>query len=174
MRSRRRPGATRWLILGALGLLCGWPSPQPVSAAEVIERVLADLDGRPLLLSEVELLERLRGIDRKAALEAAIDARLMYREAARLPQAVVNESEAAKACASLRERAGPAADGLNADDLCALAAREAAIVKYIDFRFSPQVRASGATPEEAEKQMNERIEEWVKDLRAGAEIRYNP
>ena len=43
------------------------------------------------------VLERLRGLDRKAAVDALIDERLMFREAARLPQAVVTPEEEERA-----------------------------------------------------------------------------
>lgn len=157
----------------ALGLL--WLLAVSVSlSAEVIERVLADVDRRPVLLSEVRLIETLRGLDRAAALEAVIDARLMYREAIRVPQAAVSDVEAARACKSLEERAGHTALTLPHADLCALARREAAVVKYIDFRFAPQVKNDGQSVGELETALDARIEEWVKELRASVEIRYNP
>jgi hypothetical protein len=157
----------------ALGLLCLFAVSASLSA-DLIERVLAAVDGRPVLLSEVRLLETLRGLDRAAALEAVIDARLMYREAIRVPQAAVSDVEAARACKSLEERAGEKALALPHADLCALARREAAVVKYVDFRFAPQVKGDGQKAGEAEQALNLRIEEWVKELRASAEIRYNP
>jgi hypothetical protein len=157
-------------------VLCGVWLAGPAAAGDVIERVLADIDGRPVLLSEVTLVERLRGLDRKAALEAAIDARLMYREAARVPQARISEAEAQQACQSLERKAGALAAGLAEAELCALARREAMVVKYIDFRFAPRLRPGGE-PEseaEAEQKLTERIEEWVRELRAAAQTRYTP
>ena len=148
--------------------------PTSRARAELIERVLGDVDGRPVLLSEVRLVVALRGFDRSAALEAVIDARLMFREAARVPQAAVSDVEAARACKSLEERAAERGLELPKAELCALARREAAIVKYIDFRFAPQVKADRGTAAEAADALNLRIEEWVKELRAGAQVRYNP
>jgi hypothetical protein len=156
--------------LCALAILAAVPG----QSAEVVERVLADVDGRPVLLSEVRLLETLRGLDRGAALEAAVEARLMYREAARVPQAAVSDVEAERACKSLAERAGQPAPEPPRSELCALARREAAIVKYIDFRFAPQVSGDGQDAGAAGEALNLRIEEWVKELRAAAQVRYGP
>ena len=48
--------------------------PALVGAAqgETVERILAVVDGRPLLLSEVDVVASLKGLDQKAALEAEI------------------------------------------------------------------------------------------------------
>jgi hypothetical protein len=50
----------------------------------VVERVLATVDGVPVLLSDVRVVERVRGIGRDEALRATIDERLMFQEASRL------------------------------------------------------------------------------------------
>jgi hypothetical protein len=164
----------------------------------VVERILAVVDGRPLLLSEVTVLQRLRGLDRKAAVDALIDERLMFREAARLPEAVVAPEEEERAYRELAARV-PAATGATEADLRRLARRQTAILKYVDFRFRPQVRVEDAAVRAAWDQersarpdtppfevaaaqvrarleaaeLDQRIEQWVKELRAGAEIRYN-
>ena len=57
----------------------------------IAERVLAVVDERPLLLSEVRAVEAVRGLGRPQALEASIDERLMFQEASRLPQAAVSD-----------------------------------------------------------------------------------
>lgn len=194
MRSDRR-GVTLGLGLGSLlafGLL--------PAGAEVSERVLAAVDRRPILLSEVKALEVVRGLARGAAVDALIDEDLMLREASRLP--------AAAAAASLEDKAygellatHPELLGLVAEaDLRRLVRRQAVILQYVTLRFLPQVRVSddvvreayalefGALPDapsfaEVEGPLRERlvrrdldarIEGWVKELRAGAEIRYNP
>jgi hypothetical protein len=176
------------------GLLAGPGAAQ----GHVVERILAVVDGRPLLLSEVQVLGRLRGLEAKAAVDALIDERLMFREAARLPEATVSAEEEERAYRELASRV-PSGAGATEDDLRRLARRQTAILKYIDFRFRPQVRVEEAevraaydreraarpeTPayeaaapglrarlERAE--LDQRIEEWVKELRAGADIRYN-
>lgn len=165
-------------------------------AADVVERILAVVENAPILLSEVTLVERLRGVERTAALEAVIDERLMYREAARLAQTPLGAEEEERAFESLRTNAGP---GFDEGELRRLARRQAAIVRYIDFRFGAQIRvddeavrreweekgpagAAAPTPEDAEairkrlaaKELDERIEAWVRELRAAAEVRYNP
>jgi hypothetical protein len=165
--------------------------------AEVIEHVIAVVDGRPVMLSEVQLSARLLGVARDAALEAVIDERLMLEDAQRLTR-VGDEQTAFE---SLRARLGE--PHLSADteaELRRLARRQATILRYIEFRFEPQVRVGAArlrSAYEAEyggrddrpsfdsvaaelraklerQQLDARIEAWVRDLRAAAEIRYNP
>jgi hypothetical protein len=167
----------------------------PAEAA-VVERILAVVDGRPVLLSEVAVFERVRGEGERAALDGLIDEQLMYREAARLPQAVPTAEEEERAFESHRTRTPPAG-GDEEEQLRSLARRQASILKYVDFRFRPQVRvseesvraayearagANGASFEEAapalrvalaEADLSRRIEDWVKELRRAAEIRYN-
>jgi hypothetical protein len=164
----------------------------------LLERILAVVEGRPLLLSEVRFVQGLRGVDEPAALEALIDERLMLREAARLSQSSVSAEEEERALARLREtsafaRAAPEAE------LRRLVRRQTAILKYIDFRFRSQVsvgeeevrrayeaRWAGqpdaptlqqAAPELRrallERALDRRIENWVAELRAGAQVRYN-
>ena len=93
----------------------------------------------------------------------------------------------------------PASAGATEDELRRLARRQTAILKYIDFRFRPQVRVedtavraaweqeraarpeTGTFEEAAPRlrarleaaELDRRIEQWVKELRAGADIRYN-
>ena len=172
----------------------------PAWAGEIVERILAVVDTRPLLQSEVLAFEAVRGVDRAQALEALIDERLMYGEAARLPQSAVSAEEEEKALASLRAQAGGRARGLGEDELRALARRETAILKYVHFRFLPQIRVDDAAVRKAydaeagaagaptsfeeaapalrqrlvDHELDLRIEAWVKELRAGARVRYNP
>jgi hypothetical protein len=184
-----------------LALLCACLAAPPAlraqepAAAAVVERILAVVDGTPILLSEVALLERLRGVPRVEALEAVIDERLMFREAVRLAQTALTAAEKERAFLGLRESARGA--GTDAE-LRRLARRQAAILKYVDFRFRPQVRiddeavrregesdhpgdappsaaASDATLRRlAARELDARIEAWVKELRASAGVRYNP
>jgi hypothetical protein len=166
---------------------------------EVIEKIAAVVDDRPLLLSEVLTLERVRGLERQAAVEALIDEELMFREAARLPQASPTESEAENACASLKQRGDEHVAGLSDSSLCRFARREATILKYAGFRFAPQIRVEDDELRQAyeleyagrldapsfaeaapafrailvDRRLGERIEAWVKELRASTRIRYN-
>ena len=165
-------------------------------AGDVVERILAVVENVPILLSEVALVERLRGVERAAALEAVIDERLMFREASRLAQTPLAAEEEERAFQSLRTNAGV---GFDDDELRRLARRQAAIVRYIDFRFGAQIRVDDETvrreweerrpqgaaelgADEADrirqrlaaKVLDERIEAWVRELRAAAEVRYNP
>lgn len=179
-----------WLVALAVAL---------PSRGEVIERILAVVRGRPLLLSEVRVLQQVRGLDREEALEASIDERLMYEEAARVPQSALSSDEEKKAYESLLERVGPRTAGLLEADLRELARREATILKYVEFRFVPQIRvdadavrrayeteiAGEASPPPLEesgpalkqrlidRDLDAKIEAWVKELRATADVRYN-
>jgi hypothetical protein len=174
-------------------------APRPQKAEpEIAERILAVVDARPLLLSTVRALEVVRGLEVDEALEAAIDERLMFQEASRLPQAQVTDEETEQALESFRQ--GPA--GIEARvpeaELKRLLKRQLTILKYVDFRFRPQVRISddalrdawnadfqgepeGPAFEEsapalrerlAREELDRRIEGWVSDLRARAAVRY--
>jgi hypothetical protein len=186
--------------LAVLAACLAWTGMPPVRAQEtasvaVVERILAVVEGTPILLSEVALLERLRGVPRPAALEAVIDERLMFREAVRLSQTALTPEEEEGAFEELRA----SAQGAGTDaELRRLARRQAAILKYVDFRFRPQVRIDdeavrreweGTNPGDAPptadeseatsrrlvaRELDAKIEAWVKELRAGAEVRYNP
>lgn len=169
------------------------------AGAEVRERILAVVDGRPLLLTEVQVKQRVLGLDPPEALEKLIDEWLMFREAARLPQAAVTAEEEEKAVRGLLESRPDLRGAVAEPDLRLLARRQVAILKYVDFRFRAQVRVGddrvrkayeseyGGRPAPpfaevaetlrerlARQDLDERIEAWAKELRAGAEIRYNP
>ena len=170
----------------------------PTGGAEVVDRILAVVDERPLLLSTVRTLESVRRLDRGAALEGAIDERLMFQEASRLPQAHVTEEEELQALASLRGRRPELEETIPESLLRRLLRRQLAILKYVEFRFRPQIRisedalreawnddyrgqpegpafeeASPALRERLERQeLDRRIENWVSDLRERAEVRY--
>jgi hypothetical protein len=167
-------------------------------AADPVDRILAVVDERPLLLSAVRTVEELRGLERGPALEAAIDERLMFQEAARLPQTEVTEEEEESALRSLREARPELETRVPPGDLRRLLRRQLAILKYIDFRFRPQIRITedalreawnedfrgapeGPPFEEAapelrarlgRQELDRRIESWVRDVRERAEVRY--
>jgi len=180
-----------WLILAVPPLALAQPRP----SVTTIERVVAVVDGRPLLLSDLRAMERVRGLQEEAALEALVDERLMYREALRLPQAEVLAEEEQRASQELLERRPELEAAVSAADLRRLVARQIAILKYVEFRFRPQLRVSDqevraafeADPSlgdswEAAKQavrerlerraLDERVEAWVRELRARADVRY--
>jgi hypothetical protein len=167
--------------LAACGLVaCSSSAVAAHAAPVVVERILAVVDGRPVMLSEVRVYAQVTGQEPARALEALIDERLMFREAARLPQAAVGPDEEVRAVASLRARAGAAAAAVPEPELRQLARRQATILKYIDFRFGPQVRREAGDDAAAEEEgprpggdeLRERIEAWVKELRQAAEVRY--
>jgi hypothetical protein len=194
MRSNRRGRA---LAVTFFALVSSSASRAP---AEVKERVLAAVDKRPILLSEVQALEAVRGLARPAAIDALIDEDLMLREASRLPAATAAASLEGEAYRELVATRPELADRVAEVDLRRLVRRQAIILKYVNLRFLPQVRVSddvvreayaaeygqrAAAPSFAEvaaavreqlvrRDLDARIEGWVKELRAGAEVRYNP
>ena len=180
-----------WAV--ALGVLL---APAPASG-EVVERIVAVVDGRPLLLSELKVMQQVRGDSLEDAREALVDEWLMFKEAGRLPQLGPTAEEETAAAASVRLRA-PAAVAPTPEDLRRVARRQATILKYVAFRFRPQARVEEAAVRAAytaahpsgepsfeavapelrtrllEQDLDRRIEEWVKELRQAAVVRYNP
>jgi hypothetical protein len=170
------------LSRAAVGLVAVWLA-SPVSAAETLERVLGVVDERPVFLSEVRAVESLDRVSRKDALERVIDEVLLFREANRLPQATTPP--------------GPETGGTPA--VQRTLARRAAIRRYAEFRFRPQVRIDEEAVRKAYRERWEgaaeppvfaavaaelreqlmtqavdlRMAAWIKDLRAAARIRYN-
>jgi hypothetical protein len=171
---------------------------QAPAPTEVAERIVAVVDERPLLLSDLRALMAVRGLADAEALEAAIDERLMHLEAARLPQADVSPEEEDRALALLLETRPLLRPGVPEPDLRRLLRRQLAILKYVEFRFRPQVRVgddevrkaweeeqagnpAGPALEDAQEEirerlerraLDERIEAWVRELRARADVRY--
>ncbi len=193
MRSRR--GATVLAIAVGVAVAAETGS----ACAEVVERIPAVVDGRPVLQSDVRLMAEVRGLAAEKALEIVIDERLMYGEAARVPQSAVAPADEERALARLFEERPELRERVVETDLRRLVRRQLAILKYVEFRFRPQVRV---TTEELEKAyasehggkedappftamapaleerlarraLDERLETWVRELRGGAEIRYN-
>ncbi len=153
-------------------------SLRPAGAGEVIERILAVVQDRPVLLSEVRVVQEVRGRSAEEALEALIDERLMFEQAARLPQSVVSEAEVDPEVAKLLATHPALAGRVAEADLRRLVRRQAAILKFVEFRFRPQVRVAEDLPperrdEEVRRALGQRIEAWIKELRAQAEVRYN-
>ncbi len=179
------------------GLALGQPALPP-PRVEVVERIVAVVDERPLLLSDVRALRAVRGLGEEAAREAAIDERLMHGEAARLPQAEVTREEEDLALADLLEARPALREEVPETERRRLLSRQIAILKYVEFRFRPQVRVSDdevrkaweeeragqpagpAFEDEQEalrarlerRALDERIETWVRELRARADVRY--
>ena len=178
----------------SLAVPSAFAQPVPPSPA-TIERVVVVVDGRPLLLSDVSDLARVRGLAEEAALEAVIDERLMYQEASRLTQTEVLADEEERALAALLERKPALPVEVGEAGLRRILRRQITILKYVEFRFRPQLRVSDqqvraafeSDPQagesfEAEKErirerlerraLDERVEAWVRELRVRADVRY--
>jgi hypothetical protein len=164
---------------------------------QTIESILAVVDRRPVLLSEVKLTAELQGVDERQALELLIDEVLMYQEARRFPQSRSSAEEDAQALHDLQGRVSKGATQHAL--LAATARRQATILRYVAVRFRPLVRVSDDDVERnyereylsqanppalaqvqgllrsklAAQALDQRIEAWVRDLRARVRIRYN-
>jgi len=183
------------LALGLVFLLPGGRLGAQETAPEVvlIERIVAVVDERPLLLSDVRALGLVRGLKPDQALQAAIDERLMYAEAAQVTQAEVTPEQEKAALAALLEKKPELETSVPEPDLRRLLHRQLAILQYVEFRFRPQIHVSdeevrktwerepaGPALEDAfdairsrrERQMlDERIEAWIHELRGRSDIR---
>ena len=160
-----------------------------------VERIVAVVDGRPLLLSDVRELQAVRALSEDVALEAAIDERLMYQEASRLSQAEVLAEEELRALEQLLAERPALGTLVPLPGLRRVVRRQIAILKYVEFRFRPQLRVSdeevraafeadplAGSSWAAEKEkvrerlerraLDERVEAWVRELRARADVRY--
>jgi hypothetical protein len=158
------------------------------------------VDGRPLLLSDTRAVARVRGVSEEAALELLVDESLMYEQASRTPQAGVPLAEEQAAGAELLQKRPALASEVTAASLSRLLRRQLAILKYVDFRFGPQVRPTDeelqrayaeeyeARPEApafetvvealrerfARQKLDLKVEAWIKELRAEADVRHVP
>jgi len=186
MRSRR----LRWRGVAAWLAVVVAAAPEALSQpARVVERVLAVVDRQIVFSSEVRLVQALRGVSAEAAREALIDELLMYQEAARLRRNAVASDAVDAAFDDLRGRL-PASMASDASAVRRLARRQLVILEYIEFRFRPLIsttqqeveaeraRREGLTDEAARdrierRRLDERVEQWIVDLRSGARIRYN-
>lgn len=191
MRSRLVATLVAALALGAAF------APAIARAGTVVERTVAFVNRRPVLLSDVDLTRALLGLDEAEATERTIDEVLMSDEASRLVSDSVLEEEITAAIATLREKAGPQ---FTAAALRRKALVQLAISKYIDLRLRPLVRvedgdvrkvfnervaADPLAPDFAlvadeirdalERQaLDQKIEEWVASLRRRDEVRRPP
>jgi hypothetical protein len=166
-------------------------------APPVVERVLAVVNGRPLLLSEARGLEAVRGVSEEEAVELLVDEFLMHDQASRTPQAKVTSEEEERARAALYEKRPDLVTRVAAPELSRLLRRQLGILKYVEFRFRPQVRPSeedlqaayaeqyGGRPEApafdtvvvalrerlVREQLDQKVEAWIAELRKEADIR---
>jgi hypothetical protein len=189
----------RSLFVGPLLLLLllpAWLHAQEAATAakvELIERIVAVIDERPLLLSDVRTLAIVRGIAPDAALQAAVDERLMHAEAAHVAQAEVSPAQETAALTALLEKTPALRDKVAEPDLRRLLRRQLAILQYVEVRFRPQIHVSeeevrkaweleptGPALEDAvegirarleRRTLDERIEAWVAELRTRADVR---
>lgn len=188
MRSSVRP----WIL--AATLIASVPGARPALAGAIVERVVAFVNKKPVLLSDIELTRALLKLDEKEATERAIDEALMFDEASRIVTETMPEEEVARAVLSLKEKAG---SGFSEPALRRKALVQLAISNYIELRLRPQVRVedeavrqvynerilnevqpppfdlvADAIRESLESRaLDQKIEEWVASLRRREEVR---
>src|SRR5512134_3954420 len=117
--------------LWLLAALVAAPRAEP----RVLERILAVVDGRPVLLTEVRTAETLKRVTRRQAVDALVDESLMLREAAQIPQSEPGPQEVESALTDLTARWPESAGPVPTSQLLEVARRQLRIVKYIEFRF---------------------------------------
>ena len=163
-------------------------------AGTVIERTMAFVHKRPVLLSDVELTRTLLKLDEAEAVERTIDEFLMFDEASRLITQSPAEEVVVRGRQDLQAKAGP---GFSFAALRRKALVQLAIANYIDLRLRPQVRVEDAEvrrvfnervvndPEPPpfnlvadairesleQRSLDQKIEEWVASLRRREEVR---
>lgn len=190
MRSESRRGD---LIRSSLFLALMLVAPS-ARAGTLVERTVAFVNRRPILLSDVELARALLKLNPAEAIESSIDESLMFAEASRLVHDTSSDADIAQAVSVLREKAGPA---FSAAALGRKASVQLAISRYIYRRLRPLVRVDEAAVRKAFNErlvndpdppvfsqvapalrdslegraLDEKIEEWVSDLRMHADIR---
>ena len=178
----------------AIVLLWGAALPARALEGKVVERTVAFVSKKPVLLSDVELTKALLKLDDRNALERTIDETLMSEEASRLITEAQPEEEITRAVATLREKAGVS---FTDAALRRKALAQLSIAGYIEMRLRPQVRVeeeavrqaynervasnpltpsfdilSDAIRESLElKALDQKIEEWVASLRRREDVR---
>jgi hypothetical protein len=191
------------LVRAALASLLVAPAaelaPRASAAEEVAESIVGVVDSMPVLLSETRLVAQLKGLDLIRAREALVDELLMHREAARLPQASVSPGEVRGIVEALTAVHPGLVEEAGEQGIARLARRQACILRYVEFRFRPQIRiadetlrrewqTTNGTATEAptaegyaelrsqleRKELDARVEAWVAELRRQARLRYNP
>jgi hypothetical protein len=117
---------------------------------EVVERTVAFVNKKPVLLSDVVLTRALLELDENEAIERSIDEVLMYEEASRLVTDPPSEEAVANAVKALVEKAGTA---FSPAALHRKAQTQLTISQYIELRLRPLVRIDD---DEVRRKFNER------------------
>jgi len=185
------------LVLIMLALIVVTGSAARLFAGTLVERTEAFVNRRPVLLSDVLLTAALLKLNHAAATEKSIDEALMFEEASRLVDDAPGDEAVAEAALSLKEKAGP---GFSTAALRRKARVQLTSADYIDLRLRPLVRGEdedvrrsfedlaateARSPIYAEvvsdlrealeaRALDDRIEEWVAELRLRADIRRRP
>jgi hypothetical protein len=195
MRSRPR-SRTRLLVATLLALALAVGAGQGF-AGTLVERTVAFVNKKPVLLSDVELTKALLKLEEKEAIESAIDERLMFEDASRLASDTPPEELVVRAVQVLREKAG---ERFTSAALRRKAVIQVAISSYMDQRLRPQVRVEDTEVRKAfndkilndpqppafslvadalrksleQRSLDQKIEEWVASLRRREEVRRVP
>ena len=191
MRSRPR---VKWVVFVILSGMIQAAGGFSAAAGTLIERTLAFVNKKPILYSDVTLARALLQLEEADALERTIDESLMFDEASRLLNDSPSEDTIARGVLALQEKAGA---GFTAPALRRKVLVQLAISNYIDQRLRSLVRVEDAEVRKAfnervrndpqpslfsqvadairesleRRSLDQKIEEWVAELRRRAEIR---
>lgn len=193
---RLRPLNRLVLLMLALTAMTAGPAAR-LGAGTLVERTEAFVNRRPVLLSDVVLTAALLRLNHAEATEKSIDEALMFEEASRLVNDAPGDEAVTEATLSLKEKAGP---GFSTVALRRKALVQLTIAAYIDLRLRSLVRVEDEDVRKAfedlaktearspiyadvvadlrealeARVLDERIEEWVAELRLRADIRRPP
>lgn len=146
---------------GALQLMLLLAVPLASARAEVLDRIIATVNGEVVLASELEdsvSIQRLMSggsaaVDRSVELERLIDRALIGQQLQRSSMPEPSESEVAARVAELRAQIAPQSDdagwavllashGLTEADLRSHISLQLAVLRFIELRFRPSVYVS--------------------------------
>jgi hypothetical protein len=209
--ARRSERRWRWLVATAFVL---WLSP--VSAQQLLDRVVARVEGRAITLTDVQAALGLGAIQAPpgadpiaAGTQQMIDRQLVLAEVLRFPPPEPDAAATTREVARLKMNAGarlPAlmeSTGLTEERIREFARDDLRILAYLDQRFGATVQVSDeevaryyrdheaeftrggdlmpfeeADPVARQRASSERrrvtIDQWLRDLRARADISINP
>lgn len=178
--------------MNARRILAGIALAAAAAGAEVIDRIAVTIDNQVIAESqirqEIRVIALLNGekpdlspASRRKTAERLVDQSLMRREMEFTHYPGPDAAEVEKSFQDVRSEfpsqaaleARLAEYGLDAGVLRRSLARQAATLRFIELRFRPEVQAEeGASEAAIAKQVDERVERWLKDVKSRARIRY--
>ena len=186
MRERGRCGGGRRIACPTLILFA------LLARGEIIDRIAVAVENQVIAESQVREELRIaaflnrekpdfRGANRRKAAERLVDQLLIRREMEFTHYPGPDAAELEDAFAEVKGEHGTQAEferrlaeyGIDAALLRQALARQAATLHFIELRFRPEVQAPEREDEAAaQKRVDERVERWLKEVKARTHIRY--